>query len=151
MRSGWWWGVCCAVRGGVLRVWVLRGGGLAPFRANGAACTRLGSAKELAGLFTPEAQAVVNIRGYHDQVIKGRDQFFETAMAARSTGPGATVEFLDPVIQFPGSHEGAVVELTMKAQINGEPDLIVQELRLTMKRQSGEWLIDRIETVKSLR
>ena len=124
---------------------------LASFRPNEAALTRLGNAKELSGLLTAEAQVVIDIRGYHDQVLKGRDQVFEAAMAARNTGPGAKIEFLDPVIQFPGSREGAVVDLTMKAQISGEPDLIVQELRFSMKKQSGEWLIDRIETAKSLR
>lgn len=124
---------------------------LASFSPNEAPLTRLGNAKELANLFAADARIEIDIRGVREQRIEGRDQLFETGMAARSTGPGAKVELIDPVIDLPGTGDTATVGVTLKAQIVGQPDLIVQELRLTMRKQSGNWLIQRVETVKTLR
>lgn len=124
---------------------------LASFNANEASLTRLGNARELANFFTLDARIEINMRGWHDQHIEGRDQLFEMGMAARSTGPGAKVELIDPVVEIPGTRDSAMVGLTLKAQISGQTDLIVQELRLTMKKLSGHWLIQRVETVRTLR
>ena len=124
---------------------------LASFNPNEAPLTRLGNARALADFFTLDVRIDINIQGFREERIEGREQLFETGMAARSTGPGAKVELLDPVIDFPGSREAAVVSLTLKAQISGQSDLVVQELRLTMKKLSGDWLIQRVETVKTLR
>ena len=124
---------------------------VASFSPNEAPLTRLGNAKELANFFSRDVRIDLNIRGWHDQSIEGREQLFELGMGARSAGPGAKVELLDPVIDFPGSRDAATVGVTLKVQVSGEPDLIVQELRLTMKKLSGEWLIQRVETVRTLR
>lgn len=124
---------------------------LASFNANEAPLTRLGNARELANFFTVDARIEIKMRGLHDQHIEGRDQLFEMGMAARSTGPGAKVELIDPVVEMPGARDSAIVGLTLKVQLSGQTDLIVQELRLTMKKLSGHWLIQRVETVRTLR
>ncbi|MBC8000956.1 MAG: nuclear transport factor 2 family protein [Opitutaceae bacterium] len=124
---------------------------LASFSADEAPLTRLGNAKELANSFTPDVRIEINLQGLREQSIEGRDRVFEMGMAARGAGPGAKVELIDPVVDFPGSRDSAIVGLTLKVQVSGQPDLGVQEMRLTMKKLSGEWLIQRVETVKTLR
>lgn len=149
--SLWVWFKFFPGDGAVIRRTLAKVAKAASFSPNEAPLTRLGNAKELANFFARDARIEINIRGLRDQNIEGREQLFELGLAARSTGPGATIELLDPVIDFSGSRDGAIVGVTLKAQISGQPDLIVQELRLTMRKRSGEWLIERVETVKTLR
>jgi hypothetical protein len=44
----------------------------------------------------------------------------------------------------------AVANLTGRGKIPGEKDFLVQELKFTLKKVESDWLISRIETVKTL-
>jgi hypothetical protein len=46
--------------------------------------------------------------------------------------------------------ESAVADLTLEAQSEGEMDRIVQEMKVTLKKMDGQWLIVKVETVKTL-
>jgi len=48
-------------------------------------------------------------------------------------------------------NQSAVATLTGKGRVAGESDFFVQELKFTLKRVEGEWLIYRVETVKTFR
>jgi hypothetical protein len=46
--------------------------------------------------------------------------------------------------------QSAVADLTVQANISGEPDPIVQEMKFTLRKIDGRWLITRVETVRTL-
>ena len=42
------------------------------------------------------------------------------------------------------------MELTLRAESAGDQYLVVQEMKFTLRKVDGEWLILRVETVKTL-
>ena len=55
-------------------------------------------------------------------------------------------------IEMGAGNDSAIVDLTLKAKVPGETDLIVQELKFTLKKSDGgTWYITRVETVKTLK
>ncbi len=62
---------------------------------------------------------------------------------------GFHVEFLDVNVTLQPDKSSAVVEMTVKGQISGDRDLLVEELKLRLTNLDGEWLIDRAETKKT--
>ena len=75
----------------------------------------------------------------------------QAAMGAKSVTTGIKAEFIDMNIELGSGNLSALVDLTLKAKVNGESDMIAQELKFTMKKINGDWLITRIETVKTLK
>ena len=63
---------------------------------------------------------------------------------------GLSVEFLDINVTVEPDRKSAAADLTLKARVAGEKDLIVQELKFTLRKIDGTWLIIRVETVKTL-
>ena len=70
-------------------------------------------------------------------------------MGARTALAGLNVEFLDVSVSVGPDQESATANLTAKAKVPGE-DFMVQELKFTLKKIQGAWLILRVETVKTL-
>ena len=61
-----------------------------------------------------------------------------------------SVEFLDINIILGSDKSTAVANLTARAKVTGEKEYLVQELRFILKKIGRAWLINRIETVKTL-
>jgi hypothetical protein len=45
----------------------------------------------------------------------------------------------------------ALVYLPVEAKLGGQNDSIVQEMKFTLKKIKGDWLITRVETVNTLK
>ena len=71
-------------------------------------------------------------------------------MLVRSNVNGFSVEFLDVNVQLDNSKTSAVVNLTAKGRVSGDRDLVVQELKFVLNKIKGDWLISKVETVKTL-
>ena len=84
------------------------------------------------------------------RTLTGRDEITQAAMGARSGVSALKVEFLDVTVIVGPDRQSAVADLTAKAQVPGDKDFTVQELKFTLKKMDGEWLITRVETVKTL-
>jgi hypothetical protein len=63
---------------------------------------------------------------------------------------GLKVTFPDIKITVASDKQSAVVDLTVVVNIAGESDPIVQEMKFTFQQTDGDWLITRIETVRTL-
>ncbi len=46
--------------------------------------------------------------------------------------------------------QSAVADFTVEARAGGDPDLIVQEMKFTLRKIDGQWLITRVETIRTL-
>jgi len=122
----------------------------ASFSSKEAPLASLANSATLASFFTDDVEFILDVPGHSQQKVSGRDQLLQAAIGARSAVGGLSVEFLDINVIVGPEKTSAVADLTAKGKVQGEPDLLVQELKLTLKKIQGHWLISRLETVKTL-
>lgn len=107
------------------------------------------NASVLGEFFTPDVQVTVDVPGTQ-HTINGRDELLQAAAGARSAVSSVTIEFPDIKIVVSPDQDSAVVNLTAKGKVAGQSDFYLQELRLHLIRIKRDWLINQIETVKTL-
>ncbi len=107
--------------------------------------------QSLANFFTPDVEITIDIPGQFDHEISGRQELVNLALASRSMGQPVEVELVDvTVIVQPGA-TSAEAHMAGTATIPGERTVQIQELRAHLRKIDGQWLIDRAETVRTLR
>jgi hypothetical protein len=107
-------------------------------------------AQKLADYFTPDVSIKVDIRGYEMDMWNGRDELIQKAAIRMQQPGGLTVEFLDINVTLEPDGQTAVANLTGKATVPGDRDFFVQEFNFRLKKISGQWYINEIESVKTL-
>jgi len=122
----------------------------ASFTVNENALARLGAAQSLAGYFSTNAEVHIDTReaGQHDLI--GREQIMQTVVAAQSVLGSMKVKFLDVAVTIAQDQQSATADLTVDANVSNQPDAIVQEMKITFQKISGQWLMTRVETVRVL-
>ena len=108
------------------------------------------NATRLAAFCTSDVQITVDVPGASRHNISGRDELLQTLMFVRSNVNGFSVEFLDLNVQLDNRNTSAVVNLTARGRVSGDRDVLVQELKFTLNKVKGDWLISKVETVKTL-
>ena len=106
--------------------------------------------EQFASYFDENVEILVDVPGRAQQNLYGRNELMQAVMAVRSAISSLSVEFLDINVSLSPDHQTAEVDLTGKAKIPGERDFFVQELKFTLKKIGREWLINKVETVKTL-
>ena len=107
------------------------------------------NASMLGGYFTPDVQVTVDVPGTQ-HTLSGRDELLQAAVGARSQVGSLSIEFPDIKVVVAPGRDTAVVNLTARGKIAGQRDSYLQELRLRMVKIKREWLINQIETVRTL-
>jgi len=120
------------------------------FSSNEGSLAKAMNSERLTGFFSPDVEIAVDVPGHSQQTLHGKDEVLQAGMAARAVAGSLSVEFLDVNIVLAPDKTSAVVNLTAKGRAGTEKDLLVQELKLTMKKIKGDWLIFQVETVKTL-
>jgi hypothetical protein len=124
---------------------------LASFGPNEAPLAKLSNTQHLLSLFAPDVTVVLDGPGRRQFTLSGREQLQQALMPARTQLSSLAVEFLDIHVAVTPDKNSATVNLTAKAQVGGEGEPYIQELLLTYGNISGDWLLTRLETVKTLR
>ena len=124
---------------------------LASFPPNEGNIAHVAKIQRLGLFFTDDVQVMVDVPGMESHTFTSRAELMQMAAAARQMASGLKAELLDINIEMGTGAESALVDATLKAKISGEGELIVQELKFTFKKIKGDWLITRIETVKTLK
>ncbi len=122
----------------------------ASFSSGESDLARLAAAQRLASFFATNVEVDINVPGRVQHTLLGRDEIKEAALGARSRLSGLKVQFPDINITVAPDKQSAVADLTVEANIAGERDSVVQEMNFTFRQTDGEWLITRIETVRTL-
>lgn len=112
---------------------------------------KLATVQKLAAFFTPDVEIAVDVPGRSTFTMTGRDEVRESALGARSYGRSFTVEFVDVGVVVAPDRRSAVVRLTAKANLPGETIPQVQELKIDFKKAENDWLVNHVETVRTLR
>jgi len=110
---------------------------------------KLANAQKLTTFFTPDAEVSVDVPELH-QKLSGQDELLKAAVAVRTILSSLQVELLDINITFGPDKTSAIAILTLKVRANGERDFTPQELKFTLKKVKGDWLIREAQTVRTL-
>ena len=120
------------------------------FAPNESVLARLAGAQSLAGCFATNVEVNINTRDGDRQDFVGREQITQAALAAHSQLSSLEVKFLDVDVTVAPDKQSATAELTVDANVSGQPNAIVQEVKITLQKMSGQWLITRVATVRVL-
>jgi len=125
---------------------------LGSFAANEGALAKGLNSQQLASFFTQDVEVSVDVPGLQRVKLSGRDNLLTAAMAVRANGTltSLKVDLLDINITFGPDKTTAIVSLTLKVQANGEREFTPQEMKFTMKKVNGDWLVREAETVRTL-
>jgi len=117
-----------------------------PYLKRGAA------AQEVAGYFAPQVTLNVEPRRFFPAETS-RPEIAQQIGILRSLDeiPSLRVAFFDPVIEVAADKQTAAVDLTLNVENGLDKHFMVQELRLHWRQIEGNWLIEHVETVRTLR
>jgi hypothetical protein len=118
--------------------------------ANESDLARLAAARSVAGFFAATVELNVDLPELGQHNSMDREEITQLALMGRSRAGGLRVKFPDINITVAPDKQSAVADLTVEANISGEHDPIVQEMKFTLRKTDGRWLITRIETVRTL-
>jgi len=122
----------------------------ASFGPNEGGLARMRYGEQLAGFFAENAEVRLDV-GNTVATKGGREQLRDTAVGVRMTLGSLQVEFHDFNIFLGADRHSAEVDLTAVGRTPTEPDPEVYELKFLLTRTGGDWMIRRVETVKTLR
>lgn len=108
------------------------------------------NAQQFGSFFDNDVEAIVDVPGRSQQTFSGRAELVQAALGVRTVVGSVAIEFLDINVTVSPDKQSAEVNLTGKARVAGERDFFVQELKFTLKKIGREWLIKKVETVKTL-
>jgi hypothetical protein len=107
-------------------------------------------AQKAAEFFTTDVDVEVNLTGLEPISLHGRDEINQIALTAQARLTSFKIEFPDMNVTFGADGQTAKVNLTGKATVPGERDVSAQEFNFYLKKVDGNWLIYRVETVRTL-
>jgi hypothetical protein len=108
------------------------------------------NAEMLAGFFATNVEINLDVPGRFQQSFASREEITQAAITAHAVVGGLKIQFLDPDVEVGADKLSATADITVKAQATGDRDFIVQEMKFTFQKISGNWLITRVETVRTL-
>jgi hypothetical protein len=111
---------------------------------------RLGAARSVAGFFSTNVELNVELPELGQRNSMDREEITQAALLARSRAGGVQVKFPDINITVAPDKQSAVADLTVEAKVSGEHDPFVQQMKFTLHKIDGQWLITRVETVRTL-
>ncbi len=111
---------------------------------------KVADAEKLVGYFASNVNVNIDVPGHHESRFAGRDEIQQASLAVRNTVRSMSISFPDITVIVNADNASAVADATLEAKIAGESDLIVQEVKFHFRKVESDWLIDKIETVKTL-
>ena len=124
---------------------------LASYTAGEGDLAKMLAAERISGFFADRVELVLNIPGAESLQFDNRTELKQAVVQMRKTVRGFDAKFLDLDIEVTPGSQAAIVKLTLEAKAGRDSELIEQELQFNLKKVDGQWLIHRIQTVKTLR
>jgi len=144
----WLWAVFFPSPEKVIRQRLAEIARLASFSPNENPLAALGGAQKLAGFCSPDLHVKLAVPVNADHTFESRDEIAQADLAARSAlGGMLKVEFVDVLVTLAPDKQSAVADLTARIQTGS--DLNMQEIKFTLKKVDGQWLVTRAETIRT--
>ena len=111
---------------------------------------RLAAARRVAEFFSTNIEVNIESPRFGRRAFMDRDQITQGALYARSRPGGLQVAFPDITVTVAPDKQSAEADVTVQARWGAETDPTVQEMKFTLSFVDGQWLIPRVETVRTL-
>jgi hypothetical protein len=122
----------------------------ASFTDDEGALARMAGAQSLAGYFSTNVEVHLDIPELAQITTLDRNEIMQYALAASSKVSSLNVKFLDVNVTLAPNRRAAIADFTVEAHVPGDQDLLVQQMKFTLQKINGQWLITRVETIHTL-
>ncbi len=120
---------------------------LASFSQGEGDLSKLAGARAVPDYFAPEVDVMLDAPGHLHHDFHTRDQISDAALASRQA-QSLSVKFPDINVIVNGDGLTAVSDVTLDARVAGDPDEIIEELKMTWIRTNDTWLIAKVQSVQ---
>ena len=111
---------------------------------------RLARAENVADFFATNVEVNIDVPGHEQNTFAGRDEITQTVLGSRQALSTLTVKFPDINVTVAPDKDSAVAEVTVEVTSSNDPDEFVQELKISFEKSGRQWLVNQIETVRTL-
>lgn len=112
--------------------------------------TRAAKVSSIISYFSTDAEIHVDGREVGNKTITGRDEIREIAAGGMANVSALEVQFDDATAHVAPDKQSAEVSCTARVSVKDNKDFGIQELKMELKKIDGDWLITKVETVKTL-
>jgi hypothetical protein len=123
---------------------------LASFHGNESPLIQMSHSQKLSAYFTHDVTIAVDIPGRGRQTFAGRDNIMQAAMGARSMMGALGVELVGIQVEVAPDKQSATASFTARVSTPSDKYFMIQELKSVFQKVDRDWLVSRIETVKTL-
>lgn len=125
--------------------------GAASFGADVGNLARLAAVNRLVGNFTTDAEILVDLPGGPPRRLAGRDELRQVAAGTHTAVRSLQIRLPDVVVEMEAGGESARVHVIAEVRVDGAEDSWIGEFKLRMVHLDGQWLIQRIDPVRTFR
>lgn len=111
---------------------------------------KMARAQNVGDFFASNVLVNITVPGHEQQALAGRDQIAQAVLASRQATTALNVTLPDINVTVAPDKNTATADVTVDATIGGQRDAIVQEVKFTFVHVDGHWLIDKVETVRTV-
>jgi len=112
--------------------------------------TRAAKVSSIISYFSTDAEIHVEGPEIGNKSITGRDEIREIAAGGMANVSSLSVQFDDATAHIGADKQSAEVDCTARVSVKDSKDFGIQELHIQLKKIDGDWLITKVETVKTL-
>lgn len=121
---------------------------IASFPANEGQLMKLAAVQKIGGYFSDQVVVNVHMSGEETHEFNNREELVQAIQAGRMSVNSVLVKFKGARIEITPGNQEAIIGVALTADINGEKDSVVEDLKIEMKKIDGDWLITHVETVQ---
>jgi hypothetical protein len=122
----------------------------ASFGPNQGMLAKVAHAEGLSDFFSTNVEIKIDAPGHQEHRLMARSEIPQMAMGLRSSVQSLSVAFPDVTVIVNADEQSAIADATLQVKVSGEADVIVQEVKITLRKMDGHWLILKVETVRTL-
>jgi hypothetical protein len=108
---------------------------------------RIAGAQRVGSLCASNVEINIDVPGVRQQTVMSREDIVQNLTAAKLAG-GLTVQFPDINVVVAGDGQNAQADVTLIARVPGQQDMVVQQMRIALRKIDGQWLITTVKTIR---
>lgn len=109
---------------------------------------KIAHAQSVEDFFATNVEVDISVPEHDAQSLTGRDEIKQAVLISLQRLTSLDVKFPDVNIAVAPDKNSAVADVTVDATVSGESNAVVQEVKFTFEKVDGQWLIDKVETVR---
>ena len=109
---------------------------------------KIAHAESVEDFFATNVEVDIAVPEHEQPSLAGRDEIKQAVLISRQQFNSLDVKFPEMHITVAPDKNSATAEATVDATVSGESNALVEELKFTFEKTDGQWLIDKVETVR---